>query len=426
MSQKIQNNTLHQEKLDRDGFPDQPNSPAKSLPATVENFAHLLNEHDIKVRFNNLKKRVDVQIPGFEPSMQNRDEAIVGHLESLFARNDMSHKMIQRYLLLIADKDPYDPFAEWIDSKPWDGQSRLAEIVATLTPAEDYPAELARVLIEKWLLSIVAATFKKGGFRARGVLTLQGPQGLGKTTWIGKLVTPHGLREEIVLLGFSWDRGRKDARLNAIRHRIVELGELDGSFRSAIAGLKAFITETVDKIRPPYGRLEAEYPRSTIFAASVNDPQFLTDRTGNSRFWTIAVKEIDYDHCIDMQQVFAELKVRFEAGAEWWLTPSEEMQLAEVNHQHQSLTAIEAKIEEGLDLGRKGEFGLPRLTANQVLERLGYHKPTNPQSKEANWALRHHLGEPKRIKGQNKWFVPWKKQEPNGTEYRDDPATEIY
>lgn len=413
-------------KLDRAGFPDQPSSAGKTLPVTCENFEHLLKEYGITARFNVVKKRVDVEIPGHTPSMQNRDEVVLAHLESVAARNEMPASMIQRYLLSIADDNPFDPFAEWIDSKPWDGESRLPAIVATLTPTDDYPAAMAKVLIEKWLLSIVAATYQMKGFRARGVLTLQGGQGIGKTTWIGNLVTPQGLREDVVKLGFSWDAGRKDARLNALRHRIVELGELEGSFRREMSGLKAFITEAVDKIRPPYARVEAEYHRSTIFAASVNDPQFLIDGTGNSRFWTIPVKEIDYEHVIDMQQVFAELKVSLENGDQWWLTQSEEEKLAQINHEHRYLTAIEIKIGEALDLNRKGEFGLPRLSANEVLDKLGYPKPTNPQSKEANSALRQLLGDPKKVKGKYVWYVPWKKHDPNGTEYFDDPEAHRY
>lgn len=414
------------EKIDRDEFPDRPNSPNQNIPGTYENFCFLLDFYGIKISFNLVKKRADIEIPGVKPSIINRDEALLAHLESLCVRNRMSCANIRPYILAKADENRYDPFANWVISRPWDGVSRIDDIVRTLTPTDDYPQGLANTLIEKWLTSIVAATFERHNFRSRGVLTIQGGQGLGKTTWAGRLVTPSELRDDIVKLGFGWDGGSKDAKLIAVRHRIVELGELEGSFRREMAGLKAFITETVDKIRPPYARLEAEYPRSTIFIASVNDSHFLADATGNSRFWNISVKQVDYKHSIDMQQLFAELKIKYEAGSIWWLTEEEEQALADVNRQHRYLSAIEAKIEEALDLGRKGAPGLPRLTANEVLERLGYAKPTNAQSKEANTALKGLLGEPKRIKGQNRWFVPWLKHEPTGSEYFDDTDDDLY
>lgn len=405
--------------LDRDEFPVKPRSSNKGIPPTYENFVHVLNAYNITARFNRIKKRADVDIPGIDPDRQNRDEIVLAQLESLCVRNDMSPALVRRYLLSFADTNSYDPFADWVESRPWDGTSRVSEICDTITPQDDYPTAFRDVLVRKWLLSIVAATFKRNGFRARGVLTLQGGQGIGKTTWIANLVTPPALREEIVKLGHSWGGGTKDAKLNAIRHRIVELGELEGSFRREMAGLKAFITETTDKIRPPYGRVEAEYPRSTIFGASVNDRQFLLDTTGNSRFWTIPAESIDYDHGIDMQQVFAELKAAFEKGDQWWLTDAEEEQLSKSNQQHRLLTAIEVKLEEQLDVDRKDEAGLPRLTASEVLRRLGFENPTNVQSKEANVALRALLGESKRSDGHNYWRVPWLKEpDVTGREYK--------
>ncbi|MXO52376.1 hypothetical protein GRI42_13780 [Erythrobacter gaetbuli] len=345
---------------------------------------------------------------------------MLAHLESLLIRNEMSTGQATQYLLALADQNAFDPVADWITSKPWDGTSRLATTCGTIVPQEGYPIAFRDVLIRKWLLSIVAATFRRPGFRARGVLTLQGAQGLGKTSWVARLVTPQALRDEVVKLGHSWDGGSKDARLTALRHRIVELGELEGSFRKEMASLKAFITEENDKIRPPYARVEAEYPRSTIFAASVNDQQFLLDNTGNSRFWTIPAAQIDHAHNIDMQQVFAELKVAYDAGAQWWLTQAEEQELAAINYQHRVVSAIEAKIGEALDLTRLARTDLPRLTAIQVLHRLGIEKPTNPQAKEANVALRNLLGDSKRSGGFNRWRVPFRQENPSAGVYTDD------
>jgi predicted P-loop ATPase len=410
-------------KINRAGFPDQPKSAQASIPPTLENFRYLVEASNIKVRFNVVKKRAEIHVPGLRIDRQNRDAVILSHLESLLIRNEMSPGQARQYLLVLADANPFDPFADWVNSKPWDGKSRFRHICDTIVAADDYPQAFRDVLVRKWLLSIVAATFKPQGFRARGVLTLQGAQGLGKTSWIARLVTPPDLSEEVVKLGHSWDGGSKDARLAALRHRIVELGELEGSLRREMAGLKAFITETDDKIRPPYARVEAEYRRSTIFAASVNDRFFLTDSV-NSRFWTIPVQRIDYQHDIDMQQVFAELKAAYDRGDQWWLTGPEDEQLAKVNQEHRLMSAIEAKITEALDLDRIGQDGLPRLTATEVLNTLGVERPTNGQSKEANVALRAALGEPRKVKGYYRWRVPWRREEPSARPY--DPAQDEY
>jgi hypothetical protein len=395
--------------IDLAGFPDPPKPGATKLSSTLENFLHLLRCYGITVQFNQMKKRPEVFVPGLVSSVENRDAVTLTHLESLLIRHGMSAANASRYILAGADRYRFDPFAQWVDSVAWDGKSRLAEICETVVPDDDYPPHFAFKLIHKWLLSIVAATYHGSGFHSRGILTFQGKQGLGKTSWFGRLVTPLALREEAVKLGHSWDGGSKDARLSAIGHRIVELGELEGSFRKELESLKSFVTDRSDKIRPPYGRVASEYPRSTIFGASVNDSSFLIDRTGNSRFWTIAVKRLDYTHDVDMQQLFAELKVQFEAGRPWWLSSDEEETLAGLNQAHEVSSVIADRLAGQLDLERCGQANLPRLRALEVLEHIGFDRPTNAQLKEANSALRAVLGPHRRIRGANYWDVPWVK-----------------
>lgn len=400
--------------FDYDDFPDPPPSAKHSLPATVENLGHLLELYGISVRFDVLKKRPLIKIPDLRTTGENRDAVVLTYIENLAIRHRMSAGRIGQNLLALADRTPVDPIARWIDSKAWDAVDRLPGFYATVVPLDDYPVAFRDVLMRKWALSIVAATFKPRGFRARGALTFQGDQGIGKTSWFKRLVSDEGLRDQAVKLGHAWDGGSKDARLAAIRHRIVELGELEGSFRREIAGLKAFLTEDYDKIRPPYGRVEAEYPRRTVFGASVNEADFLLDATGNSRFWTIAVAALDYEHEIDMQQLFAQLKVEFDTGKTWWLDADEERQLEQINQQHRHYGAIGEKIKASLDLSRKGKMDNPRQSAGEVLAKIDIERPSNPQFKEANAILKELLGAPKKIQGVYRWYVPWHRTQPTG------------
>lgn len=395
--------------LDPSTFPDQPKGSGGKLPATLDNFVHLVKGHGITIRFNMMKKSAEVIVPALDVSPQNREDVTATHLESLMIRYGMSPAGVSRYILAVADRHSYDPFADWIDSKAWDGTGRLPDICSTITPAADYPQGFANVLILKWLTSVVAATYHGPGFHCRGVLTLQGKQGLGKTSWFGSLVPPLVLRDQAVKLGHGWDCGSKDSRISAINHRIVELGELEGSLRKELASLKSFVTDRSDKIRAPYARRPSEYPRMTVFGASVNDDSFLNDPTGNSRFWTISVEAIDFAHGIDMQQVFAELKTRYLAGAQWWLTADEERKLGEINARHEIVCVVGEKIASQIDVNRIGAPELPRLRAIEVLERIGIEHPTNRQLKEANVSLRAILGESRRIRGANYWSVPWAK-----------------
>jgi predicted P-loop ATPase len=152
--------------------------------------------------------------------------------------------------------------------------------------------------------------------------------------------------------------------------------------------------------------MDNEYPRQTVFGASVNEREFLQDATGNSRFWTLPVTHLDYNHDVDMQQLFAQLKVCLDRGEQWWLTDAEEAQLTELNRHHRALGAIGEKVRAVLDLTRKDQSDGKRMSAAQVLGAIGIERPTNAQFKECNAVLRECLGESKRINGVNKWCVP--------------------
>jgi predicted P-loop ATPase len=234
-----------------------------------------------------------------------------------------------------------------------------------------YPLALKITLLHRWLLSAVAAALRRGSFSSRGVLTLQGPQGCGKTSRGRALIPDRSLQAEVFKDDHHLDGANKDSVLGAIRHWITEIEELDSSFKKDIARLKGFLTSNYDKLRPPYARTEAEYPRQTVFFATVNEFNFLIDPTGNTRWWTIRVKQLNFKHGIDMQQVFAQLVVELEENGQWWLTAAEEAQLAAWNVRHQSVSVIREKVLEFLDLDRTPDGSDPRMTALELLNHVG-------------------------------------------------------
>jgi predicted P-loop ATPase len=365
----------------------------------------LLDHAGIRCRYNEVKKRVEIDIPDHRGTVDNQDNVSITHIISTAAKIGMPTGLIPEYVNAVADRNAYNPAADWIDSREWDGQDRFPAFLATVTTHPDYPTALKEALIRKWLRSAAAAAVIRG-YKGRGVLTLQGQQGMGKTSWVKALVSDRALADSVVKLGHHLDAGNKDSQLGAISNWIVEIGELDSSFKRDIARLKGFLTDDSDRVRRPYDRRESEFPRRTVFLATVNEANFLIDQTGNSRWWTIAVEALDHRHVIDMQQVFAQMAAEVRAGAEWWLTGSEEAMLAEWNSRHMMVSAVEELLIEQLDLDRVGEPGLPAMTASETLKLLGWERPTNPQARECGAVLRRMLGAPKRVQGADRWRVP--------------------
>lgn len=418
--------------LDWSSFPDKAKG-GNSPPTTLANVRHLLASAGIAARYNFVTKKTEITVPDHHGTQENADNVAMTHVLSLAASCGLSTGLAPSLVDAIADENAYNPAADWINSEPWDGVDRLPAIYGTLTTPADYPAALKRILVHKWLLSASAAALTVRGFRCRGVLTLQGPQGIGKTQWVQSLVPDPVLAGMVLKIDHHLDAQNKDSVLGACCSWICEIGELDSIFKRDLGRIKGILTRNVDKVRRPYARLQSEYPRRTVFAATVNQHEFLVDDTGNSRWWVIQVEAVDYNHGISMQQLFAQLAVEFHAGGQWWLTAEEEELLDDVHQEHRTLSAVAEKLMMQLDLRPRADANLPALTPTQVLEALGIEKPTNPQCRECGTFLREHLGPPKRIQGLNKWRVAFRRggkeeewdeevTDPSEQEVEEDPS----
>ena len=401
------------EAIDTLSFPNQPSQGKSSIPATIENTRHLLRHYGIKARYNIIKKKTFITLPGSGGTTDNADSVAMTNIISLATLNGLSVGQIPCYVEVISDSDAFNPVADWINSKVWDGQDRLPSVYETLTVREGFPVYLRDLLIYRWLLSAVAAGSMSHGFRTRGVLTLQGPQSIGKTTWVLSLVNDPLLRDMLVKGDHHLDGNNKDSILTAVSHWIVEIGELDSSFKKDVARLKGFLTNVQDKLRRPYARVDAEYPRRTVFCATVNESNFLVDGTGNSRWWTLPVTRINAQHGIDMQQVFAQLAVDFNKGdARWWLDEREEELLELHNQDHRNVSVIREALMKKIDLEVKDRSGLAAITGGEILALAGYEKPTGAQFKECASILRELFGASNRIRGVEKWRIPIRKATP--------------
>lgn len=307
---------------------------SKPPKSTIENFKKLINAYGIKIVRNVVSKRDRIILPTDQYLEETGDASRLVRIESLLAANNFSgNKRVGPDLCTeAASLNQYNPISEWIRSRSWDGKDRLKAMYATVEQQEDYKEEDKQLFLRKWFISFIAAMEEAKGVFSKGVLIFQGNQSIGKTSWFKKLL-PYPVNEYF-LEGATLDPTNKDSIARVTSHALVELGEADSTMKKDIAAIKAFLTSNRDIFRPPYGRVDNTLPRRTIFCASVNDNEYLVDPTGNSRFWTIPVTSLNYEHDIDMQQFWAQIMSYYESGEIWWLLKKEEAILNSYNEEH--------------------------------------------------------------------------------------------
>lgn len=371
--------------------------------ATLDNFYVLIGALGYGLRYNVIKKAIELSIPGTAFTRDNRDNAAIAHVLSECEKVRMPTKHIAQFLITLADKNQYNPVAAWIDSVGWDGVSRLDDFYATVrVPAGG--EQMKRRLMRKWLIQAVAAAFSPDGIAAQGILTFVGPQNIGKTTWFQKLAPAH---LDSVLTGHTLDMKSKDSIFIALSYWIVELGELDATFsKSEVSALKSFVTQPMDKLRRPYAATESNFSRRTVFGGTVNESQYLNDPSGNRRFWSIEVDGFDLNHGIDMQQLWAEVKTIWEGGEQWALNMQE---MGELNIHNEEFTVVDP-IEERLAAAFEwSELGLGDvwITATDALLKIGVRDPSKGQATAAGRALKKlNGGQRRKTNGRVVFMIP--------------------
>ena len=179
---------------------------------------------------------------------------------------------------LAISQDCYHPVRDYLNTLSWDGVQRLDTMLIDYLGAKD--TELTRAMTRKHFTAAVARVMRPG-VKYDYVLTLIGPEGIGKSSLIRTMGRGEWFDDSLTSIegkdGMEQIRGKW----------LVEMGELTNYKKSTSEAYKAFISKQEDSYRPAYGRKTETYPRQCVFFATTNERAFLKGDTGNRRFWTV-------------------------------------------------------------------------------------------------------------------------------------------
>lgn len=224
----------------------------------------------------------------------------------------VGERTVESAFPIVAERNIFHPVRDYLRSLRWDAKQRLPDVLATHFGCAS--TEYTRAIGVRWFISAVARVMVPG-CQADCTLVVESPkQGWYKTSAFRELVPVRNWYSDTGV-----EIGNKDSMQALHGVWIYGLDELDSLSRSEITRTKTFLTQTVDRFRPPFGKRPRDFPRQNVFVGSTNQSEYLSDSTGNRRFWPARLlRPIDVETIRrDRDQLWAEAVARFDSGEKW-------------------------------------------------------------------------------------------------------------
>ena len=192
-----------------------------------------------------------------------------------------SKQMLEDAISIYFGMHHVNPVLDMLNALKWDGKPRVEHALHDVMKCEDTPyiRECSRLIFAGG----VHRAFNPG-CKFDDMIVLIGNQGAGKSTFVRWLNMEDRWFREIKTIS-----GKEG--IEAIRGVwIGEVAELMAMTRvKESEAVKAYITSQEDSYRPPYAKHVVTIPRRCCFIGTTNNPQFLSDKTGNRRFYPVKV-----------------------------------------------------------------------------------------------------------------------------------------
>lgn len=255
----------------------------KGVPAaTIDNFAAILNnDPELKDKFwlnelSNTPERIENGVP--RRWTDEDDSWLRGYIEQKY--HLYSPQKLDDALRVRFAQKRYHPVRDKIKSLVWDGKERIKRLLIDWMKADDcaYSEEVSRLIFAGGIHRIFNPGCK---FEDMAVL-IGKKQGEGKSTFVRWLAMEDRFFREVNEI--DGQRG-----IEAVEGAwICEVSELLALKRTKeVEAAKSYFSRQVDTYRKPFDRRITENPRQCIFIGTTNTAEFLTDKTGNRRYYPV-------------------------------------------------------------------------------------------------------------------------------------------
>lgn len=288
----------------------------KNPQLTIENFLSIL-ENDPLLKdyllYNELSNASECISSGEIRRWKDEDDSwLRGYIEQNYCI--YSPQKLDDALRVRFNQRRYHPVREKIQSITWDGKPRIKRFLIEWLKVDDcpYSEEVSRLIFAGG----IHRAFNPGcKFEDMAVL-IGKKQGEGKSTIIRWLAMDDKFFREVNEI--DGQRG-----VEAVEGGwICEVSELLALKRTKeVEAAKSYFSRQTDTYRKPYDKRVTENPRQCIFIGTTNTAEFLTDKTGNRRYYPVECNSSGrdlFEHKAEIQeyieQCWAEAYALYQKG----------------------------------------------------------------------------------------------------------------
>ena len=381
------------------------------VKATIDNFYRLITNHYGKtIRMNEMTGKpewYDKSRKIWREWTDAQESQARAYFESNYGMYSQA-KLADALAIYFAD-NRVNPLLNILDKLEWDGKPRIEHFLHDVMKADDseYIRECSRLIFAGGIHRAY-----EPGCKFDDMIVLIGGQSAGKSTIVRWLNMEDEFFREIKTIN-----GKEG--IEAIRGVwIGEVAELMAMTRVKEAeAVKAYITSQEDSYRPPYGKHVQTIPRRCMFIGTTNNPQFLTDKTGNRRFYPVKCNSFAYK-LYDNQKEIKEYIRQAWAEAVYLYKEGKLQQFARKEVLDQIREAQESAMEDDWRIGAIEQYlednkKNPSATVSVVElwhRALGENEESKPTRKDSIEITQIIANMPGWVMGPNKISTQWGRQ----------------
>lgn len=204
-----------------------------------------------------------------------------------FVINSLSK--LHNTISVIAREHSYHPVLDYLDALPVvasEDEKLPQEWLIRFAGAKDTPYVRA---VSQLMLVAAVRRVRSPGAKFDEMLVLESPQGRSKSLALRHLVPAEDLFTDAIKLGMS----SKELMEIVVGRWIAEVPEMNKGGADGL--VKAMLSQQEDSARMAYGRRRRTLRRTFVIVGTTNEAMYLSDSSGNRRYWPVAVSEIDVE-----------------------------------------------------------------------------------------------------------------------------------